>query len=1108
MFSHLIGLTDWEAPLGLVFGSLPLLSLGILGLLVVITLKGDKKRENETEKGSHKSDEITKANPVQQDEPKCIFAHGSSNTSYNAVYKKSSAAFEEFKAKQTRVILLYEDYVHLPALKAVWENPVTAYPRMEPYFVSACHGLELCFLLVAEFAKDRRHYLSKRPSIELVCRDIITQCHLLSDLLDGELEDTSTDQIGNPNKNDIDSSRKPPVTDQIGASVSPGLSHLHNVVEQVLAHSTSEERSSLCTLIKSIVSTFMGYFANGSVGLGIEYQLNELGKLAGLNGMVMREGRKYLEYSLLVRPQVVADTLFDEEYRHDEDFFFRTVHLGTECWAFIAVSRINAAKQFASQHKWNQASIQIRYAAAILNYLGDHVLMLSSMVLRDYLELKVEIQGTSGEGSLAVKSFRSLITSLMDSLAEALVGTSSQKGKMGEVEIDDDSEQDFEIGLSYVYARPDTFPGLYEFCKALETIESSLLGGFYYKHFLLANNVIGSSAKGTMNRSVAALRASFETNCFPMLDRIRAKLGTEIDLELSHNKGLIMDKIARKHSLSTSQTSSSSSTTSEKASSANSIPASPVRKGVYERCRFAERGPYSNTRGSAVVAKGGTGNSLNGLGDSDALTKPSSGSDLTGVEMTAEELAIRDRARRSLYDDSKVSHNLISAKKRLCLQQGVPTLQFLDHAYGFVPPSASEAALQEVFSEHCGLGNFAWDRLFNETMPEAATNVKSLLGLTSTSSEGGGDGKDWSVAFAHNSHELVSRLISVKLDRFLCPNSSDSAADKLVIVTSDSEFFSFTRQLNRLQEGAFSKTRIFTVSSEPLHSFTERFFGTIASTLAAEGHIDIIYTSQISYTQKTLVPNISDFVSKIRASLPELTGNAPSSFSSGPPIIMIDGYHGFGALPTNLQGVNAIYLGGILKHIGAGANLCFAAVPPFYASLRPLFTGWLADVSVLAPSSSGIVVGSDVGYTPGLNLMGSTPSFHQPMLVFNHVLRLWRSHSLTVNYAHKHVMSLQQRFIAGLTSLDGKALNNKFINSSKLVKASRAPNRLEVECEAHRSHTLVFLQSSPEEAHCIVKALREQGIGIDSRGPLVRIGFGLNHNPEDVDRLLAALRPM
>jgi len=52
-------------------------------------------------------------------------------------------------------------------------------------------------------------------------------------------------------------------------------------------------------------------------------------------------------------------------------------------------------------------SYSVLQAARMLHYLGDHILMLTSMNLRDYLRLKVEIQGTSGEGSKAVKSFRS-----------------------------------------------------------------------------------------------------------------------------------------------------------------------------------------------------------------------------------------------------------------------------------------------------------------------------------------------------------------------------------------------------------------------------------------------------------------------------------------------------------------------------------------------------------------------------------------------------------------------------------------------------------------------------------------------------------------------------
>jgi hypothetical protein len=70
-------------------------------------------------------------------------------------------------------------------------------------------------------------------------------------------------------------------------------------------------------------------------------------------------------------------------------------------------------------------------------------------------------------------------------------------------------------GLVMIYSSPESYPSLYSYAKALETIESSLLGGFYYKHFMLASNVIASMAKGTKNKSVQALKSTYDTPCFP-----------------------------------------------------------------------------------------------------------------------------------------------------------------------------------------------------------------------------------------------------------------------------------------------------------------------------------------------------------------------------------------------------------------------------------------------------------------------------------------------------------------------------------------------------------------------------------------------------------------
>jgi hypothetical protein len=101
--------------------------------------------------------------------------------------------------------------------------------------------------------------------------------------------------------------------------------------------------------------------------------------------------------------------------------------------------------------------------------------------------------------------------------------------------------------LLRLYANPEKQSGLYCYAKALEAIESGLNGGFYYKHFCLASNVIGTGAKGTMKKSVLALRGMYERALFPNLDMTRSELGKIIDNDLAQNKGRIMDKITEAH---------------------------------------------------------------------------------------------------------------------------------------------------------------------------------------------------------------------------------------------------------------------------------------------------------------------------------------------------------------------------------------------------------------------------------------------------------------------------------------------------------------------------------------------------------------------------------
>lgn len=48
--------------------------------------------------------------------------------------------------------------------------------------------------------------------------------------------------------------------------------------------------------------------------------------------------------------------------------------------------------------------------------------------------------------------------------------------------------------------------------------------------------MIGSDAKGTMNRAVTALKRTYETPVFPQLDAARSLLGARTEAKLAHMK--------------------------------------------------------------------------------------------------------------------------------------------------------------------------------------------------------------------------------------------------------------------------------------------------------------------------------------------------------------------------------------------------------------------------------------------------------------------------------------------------------------------------------------------------------------------------------------------
>lgn len=923
---------------------------------------------------------------------------------------------------KARIRLLYEEYIRLPALREVWDTPFTHPPVLEPCFAAGMHGIEIGFLLLANFVADSRSYVAKRPRIDRITDDITAQCKCLTDIIDGELEEEGVE--GNRLQTlaqEFPFPGAPPAHGQ--PSRSPGLERLEVAVRNALPSLSTAERNSLIKVIINLTTIAFGSFQRWTVGLGIEPQLNSLREAVNLSPLPITH-HHFLDYERLVRPKVVEGTTVDHHGIHyHEDFFFRSVHLGTECWAHIALQRLHSAKQFAERRMWHVAASRMNQAARILEYLGSHVMLLTTMNLRDYLYLKVELEGTSGEGSAQVKSLRPAIRELINPLKHAVIHDVMEKYQQGSEDWQDEEAQE---GLLTVYEHPDEYRSLYNYAKALEDLESSLLGGFFFKHFCLAANVIGSDAKGTMKRAVQSLKTTYETPVFPILDKVRSTLGEIMDQELVQYKGRMMEDILK--SYVRNQSRSFSSMESE----------------------LLERRPFEKAVEQPVDSK-----PLASLYVADGFS--------AGLE-------------------ARISK--IGAALQLYAHPRQPLISFLDHAWGKVPPAALREALGDTEALFT-LGNPSWQYLFENIVPQCSAHVCRLLGIPEDACN---------VHFGHNTHELVWRL----LGSYVVGNPRGPRP--LHVVTSDCEFYSVMRQLNRLESEGLVKVTV--VDCEPVDDFAQRVLN-----LVSEGEVDVVYVSQMTYlTQTCLFPHPQDLSAFVVNVFEALMQNRDAKMpASKPPLVIIDGYHAFCALPISLTEEAAgkcCYIGGFLKHAGSGPNCAFLTIPRHLAisAIRPLFTGWIADPSVLLPISDGTHHGSPVLYDESLGLQGGTPAYFLPLLIFNRVMQLWetRTPKIDVQCIHHHVLALQHHFCSGLQSSFQDDGTVHGITMKSLINA-KGP-------ECSQSHTLVFAQPNSTVACDIVSRLKSHGILVDNRSRYVRIGFGPNHRISDVQPLLSALR--
>ncbi|MDX1706727.1 aminotransferase class V-fold PLP-dependent enzyme [Pseudidiomarina sp.] len=363
------------------------------------------------------------------------------------------------------------------------------------------------------------------------------------------------------------------------------------------------------------------------------------------------------------------------------------------------------------------------------------------------------------------------------------------------------------------------------------------------------------------------------------------------------------------------------------------------------------------------------------------------------------------------------------------------------HSHHYWPDVTRQAQLDYWEDSARGVDH-KWDEIFGNRIPAVQQLLAKLLNYP----------RPEQIVFAGNTHELLYRVMSC------------FAPDKpLHILTTDSEFYSFSRQLRRLTERP--QVKVSMIAVEPFASFEERW----REALRADDY-QLIFISQVFFNSALVAPTVDNWIDLV----PEQTQ------------VVVDGYHGCGAIPTDLSAVadRIFYLAGSYKYLQAGEGCCFMLVP-HQCKLRPEYTGWFADFASLAKPQDGRVEYA----ADGLRFAGATMDY-SALYRLQAVLQWWHEDNLTVAQIHRYVQQLQQDFLA-------------IIDASKHPQLNR--DTLLMADASHHGHFLTFELASAEAVSALAADLAQAGIDTDYRGNRLRFGFALYHEAADYERLKKAL---
>lgn len=290
------------------------------------------------------------------------------------------------------------------------------------------------------------------------------------------------------------------------------------------------------------------------------------------------------------------------------------------------------------------------------------------------------------------------------------------------------------------------------------------------------------------------------------------------------------------------------------------------------------------------------------------------------------------------------------------------------------------------------------------------------------------------IALAANTHALIVRFLSAL-----------PLGERPRLVTTDAEFHSVRRQLDRLAEtGAVEVTK---VPGYPAWGVAERLARAVDERTAA------VLVSAVFFERGHCVPGLARVAEACALHGAEL---------------LVDAYHALGAVPFRLadHGLEGAYVvGGGYKYLQLGEGNCFLRLPPD-CGMRPVITGWFSEFTELAEEPGEHAVAYGKG---GARFAGATydpTSHYRAAAVFD----FFDEHGLVPGFL-REVSEHQVGLLADtFRTLD---LRPAVVALDETVRMEDRGG---------------FLALEAPRAGLLSAALRERGVYTDARGAWLRFG--------------------